>query len=280
MKPNLIEFIRRNRSHSPSDGCLMEKSKVKDSLLTKSQTSFAKKTQKMTPQDPPDLTQILLDIKEKLKKIESTSLYLEKWKEDLLKKEEDLKQRQKIMQENEKAQKKTAKKLKEVQKALQYKEEALRKQIKQEKESMLQEVNQTFQKKILEIQQKESQLANFLRSIQQELETLEKAKDEIIQLECSALLNEVISTIYLQDYQEQIFQLQSSYPSSQNSPKFGVFDPIEEASNESSQEFSDLYSLKYMKNHESILQECDEISKENKEITDKLEALMATLKLE
>lgn len=281
MKPSLLEFIKRNRSHSPSEGFLNITSRPKSSQIPKSNSITLSQTKKQSIKDSPELTEILQDIKLKLKKLESTSTYLEKWKEDLSKKEEDLKNHQKLLQESEKSQKKTAKKLKETQKALQIKEETLRRSIKQEREEMLQEINKTFQKKSLEIQQKEQQLSLFLESIQKELRLLEDSKSESVQLECSALLNELIGTILLQQYHDQILELQPlSHSPSLSSPKFDSFDPIEEVSNESSQDYSDIFSTKYIKNHEFILQECDDISKENNEITEKLEALMASLKLE
>ena len=280
MKHSLIEFIKRNRSHSPSEGFLNMTSRPKSPYISKSNSRSSSKLKKQAMVDYPELTEILQDIKLKLTKLESTSIYLEKWKDDLKKKEEDLKYRQKLLQESEKAQKNTAKKLKEAQKALQIKEETLRRSINQEREQMLQEINKTFQKKSLEVQKKEQQLSQFLESIQIELKSLEDSKKESAKLECSALLNELIGTILLQTYHDQILQLQSSYPSSLNSPKFDSFDPIEEFSNESSQDYSENLSINYLRTHEFILQECDDLTKENDEITEKFEALMASLKLD
>lgn len=153
------------------------------------------------------------------------------------------------------------------------------------KEQMFSEMASNLEKKSKEITDQESKLNAALNNISSEMKILNRKKEEITKMECSVLINELIGSIILSDYQAKFYEMKfdaknDSFEENTVSEIYSSlndFERIEEASNESSCEESyENYSSNYIERRDLILKDCEIISKENKEISDKLEALIAS----
>ena len=213
---------------------------------------------------------------------------IEKWKEKLTIKEKELIKRENNIKEIEKLNEQHGNKLKDKEKQLDKREKEIK--IKENnliiaKEKMFYEVTQSLEKKSKEISEQERKLNLAIINIGKELSHLNKTKEEVLKIECLVLLNELIGSIVLADYQDKLNEsgIENKYTSYEENALSEAFssineiERIEEVSNESSEDYYESNSLEYLKRREKILQDCEVITKENSEISDKLEALIASL---
>ena len=116
-----------------------------------------------------------------------------------------------------------------------------------------------------------------------DIQKLENTKEEVVKMECSLLLNELICSIVLNDYQSKVEEM-DNYESSEIITESELcsslydIEKIDEVSNESS--FEDQYdsgSIEYKQKKDTILMNCIEITKENKDISNKLDEIIASL---
>ena len=271
--------ISSSRQRSPND------SSLKKFIKSASNTDLYKK---FNPEDP-DLAVFLSQLKEKLEKVETTSSLIEKWKDSLTAKEKELVYRESKIKETEQ-------KLEEVQRMYSEKLKKIEKKEKDliqkesnfasSKEKLLKEVSMNIERKSKEIAEQERKLKIAVNAMTREMEKLSRAKEEAIKIECSVLLNELIGCIVFTDYQtrNRKFCIEYNHDSfDENSiidayGSNGEFERIEEVSNENSRDDSyDANSSGYIEQRDKILMECDEIGRENQDISDKLEALILSL---
>ena len=203
-------------------------------------------------------------------------------------KEKELIKRENNIKEIEKLNEQHGNKLKDKEKQLDKREKEIK--IKENnliiaKEKMFYEVTQSLEKKSKEISEQERKLNLAIINIGKELSHLNKTKEEVLKIECLVLLNELIGSIVLADYQDKLNEsgIENKYTSYEENALSEAFssineiERIEEVSNESSEDYYESNSLEYLKRREKILQDCEVITKENSEISDKLEALIASL---
>ena len=225
-----------------------------------------------------------------------TDIMIENWKESLILKENELIRREKQIIEQEKINEKIREQLKE--KANKIKERENDLNIKEndfllEKEKMLKEISLNLEKKSIEIIEREKQINKGMMDLEKKFEELNKTKEELIKFECSALINELINKVIEKDNQHKLKddkKLEKKLEKKNNIDEENTLteivssindtDIIDDLSSESSfEESSDNFSSNYLKRRNKIIQECDEISKENSKISEKLETLFAKFKL-
>ena len=303
-RSKLLSFIQRHNSLSPISSSQNitslkttpkrikrqsdSKSPQKTSLTNLRKSSLNLDICAGTPLQDSNFSTALSQIKEKLEKVEATSIMIEKWKEKLTIKEKELIKRENNIKEIEKLNEQHGNKLKDKEKQLDKREKEIK--IKENnliiaKEKMFYEVTQSLEKKSKEISEQERKLNLAIINIGKELSHLNKTKEEVLKIECLVLLNELIGSIVLADYQDKLNEsgIENKYTSYEENALSEAFssineiERIEEVSNESSEDYYESNSLEYLKRREKILQDCEVITKENSEISDKLEALIASL---
>lgn len=300
-------FIRRNNSMSPinpikpDNSYASSMSRLRSSEISKAnceyifngltKSSSKADFSKIFNKQSPELNTFLAELKEKLEKVEALSNTIKVWREKLEIKEKELETWENTLKEQEQAQEETERRLLERQRKIEFKEKELKNKeifLANKKKNMIIEINAGLEKKILDIAEKERSLLIASNQINKQMKELRNKKEENIIMECSVVLNELIGSIILSDYQNRVLESRVDMKS-QSFEEFSISDTysslydierIDEVSNESSNsEETENFSFPFPKANIEILEGCSKITENNQDVSNKLEALIASLTL-